>query len=281
MGAEWWIADIEKDKTGIFVTYLSCRIAELRVDLNNALSTFPRTPEYFQEVTNIMRRGQALEHECAEWEAMLPDEWRPRTVSWVDQVPGGDITKAEVFPGKVDMYSDISIANLWNQMRVARLFISGAIVRCAAWICSPVDYRTTPEYAQAVRLCVDLVTDVIAATPYHLGWRVSQGGILKSGDFSSPLSGEGMGVTSAKAIGGVFMMWPLFSISNTDYMSDSQRIWAKGRLMYISESLGLNHAKVLSNVSASSSLPSPFVITALSPEYWRGVKRGKFRADIG
>ncbi|PVH87857.1 hypothetical protein DL98DRAFT_648778 [Cadophora sp. DSE1049] len=247
MGAEWWIADIEKDKTGIFITYLSCRVAELRSELNNALSTFPRTPEYFQEVTNIMRRGQALEHECVEWEAMLPDEWRPRTVSWVDQVPGGDITKAEVFPGKVDMYSDISIANLWNQMRVARLFISGAIVRCAAWICSPVDYRTTPEYAQAVRLCVDLVTDVIAATPYHLGWRVSQGGILKSGDFSSPLSGEGTGVTSAKAIGGFFMMWPLFSISNTDYISDSQRVWAKGRLMYISESLGLNHAKVLSN----------------------------------
>ncbi|KAH7382955.1 hypothetical protein BKA64DRAFT_582795 [Cadophora sp. MPI-SDFR-AT-0126] len=247
MGAEWWIADIEKDKIGIFITYLSCRVAELRVELNNALSTFPRTPEYFQEVTNIMRRGQALEHDCVEWEAMLPEEWRPRTVSWVDQVPGGDITKAEVFPGKVDMYHDVSIANLWNQMRVARLFISGAVVRCAAWICSPVDYRTTPEYAQAVRLCVDLVTDVIASAPYHLGWRVSQGGILKSGDFSSPLSGESAGVASAKAIGGVFMMWPLFSISNTDYISDSQRVWAKGRLMYISESLGLNHAKVLSN----------------------------------
>ncbi|KAH7369702.1 hypothetical protein BKA65DRAFT_3593 [Rhexocercosporidium sp. MPI-PUGE-AT-0058] len=246
MGAEWWIADAEKDKIGIFVTALSCRLAELRVDLNNALSTFPRTPEYLQEVSSIMRRGQALEAECVEWEAALPDEWRPRTVSWVDQVPGGDITKAEVFPGKVDMYTDISIANLWNQMRVARLFISGAVVRCAAWICSPVDYRTTPEYAQAVRLSVDLITDVIAATPYHLGWRVSQGGILKSGDFASPYSGDS-GVTSSKAIGGVFMMWPLFSISNMDYISDAQRVWVKGRLMYVSETLGLNHAKVLSN----------------------------------
>ncbi|KAH6721138.1 hypothetical protein BKA61DRAFT_467482 [Leptodontidium sp. MPI-SDFR-AT-0119] len=246
MGTEWWITDAEKDKVGIFVTGLSCRVAELRVELNNALSTFPRTPEYIQEVANIMRRGQALEAECVEWEATLPNEWRPRTVSWVDQVPGGDITKAEVFPGKVDMYCDVSTANIWNQMRVARLFISGAVVRCAAWICSPVDYRTTPEYAQAVRLCVDLITDVIAATPYHLGWRVSQGGILKSGDFASPFSSD-CGVTCSKAIGGVFMMWPLFSISNMDYISDAQRVWVKGRLMYVSETLGLNHAKVLSN----------------------------------
>ncbi|KAG4436391.1 hypothetical protein IFR05_008114 [Cadophora sp. M221] len=256
MGAEWWIVDAEKDKVGIFVIGLSCRVAELRVELNTALATFPRTPEYFQEVANIMRRGQALEAECVEWQAALPDEWRPRTVAWVDQVPGGDITNAEVFPGKVDMYSDITIASLWNQMRVARLFISGTIVRCAAWICSPVDYRTTPEYAQAVRLSVDLITDVIAATPYHLGWRVSQGGILKSGDFASPFSGDD-GFTSSKAIRGVFMMWPLFSISNMDYISDAQRVWVKGRLMYVSETLGLNHAKVLSNFSLR--LPSMII----------------------
>ncbi len=247
MGTDWWITDVGKDEVGIFVTKLSCQVTELRCELNNALSSFPRTPEYFQEVINIMKRGQALENECVEWEASLPEEWRPRTVSWVDQVPGGDIKKAEVFPGKVDMYTDISIANMWNQARVARLFISGAVVRCAAWVCAPVDYRTTPEYAQAVRLSVDLITDVIASTPYHLGWRVGQGGVLKSGSFSSFMSGDS-GATSAKAIGGFFMMWPLFCITNMDYISDSQRVWAKGRLMFVSEFLGLNHAKVLSNV---------------------------------
>ncbi|CZT08308.1 hypothetical protein WAI453_007314 [Rhynchosporium graminicola] len=248
MGTKWWIAETDTDKISSFVTDITCRAAELRMELNNAVSTFPRTHEYYQEVTKIMRKGQALENECLDWEASLPDEWRPRTVSWVDQVPGGDITKAEVFPGKVDMYTDITIANLWNILRVARLFISGAVVRCAAWICSPVDFRTTPEYAQAVRLCADLITDVIAGTPYHLGWRVNSSGILKSGDFASPLSSDsGNGGSGIKAIGGVFMMWPLFSISNMDYISDSQRIWAKSRLLFVSETLGLNHAKVLSN----------------------------------
>jgi hypothetical protein len=231
------------------VTKLNLRIAELRAEINTALSTFPRTPEYFAEVTKLIRRAQALEQEYLEWEAELPENWRPHSVAWVDQIPGGDITKAEVCPGKVDMYDDVWLANMWNSSRVARLFISGVIVRCAAWICSPVDYRTTPEYATNVRLCVDLVTDIIASIPFHLGWRVEDG-VLRSGDFTGFKSGSD-GSTSPKAIGGFFCMWALFSITNTDFISDSQRAWAKGRLMFISEVLGLNHAKVLANVSVS------------------------------
>lgn len=268
MGTAWWTTDTEKDEIGMFVVTINCRVAEMRFELNHVLSTSPRTPQYFEVVGDIMRRFQELERECQEWEARLPDEWRPRTVAWGDPIPGGDLTKAEVFPGRVDMYSDVTVANLWNQLRIARLFISGAIVRCAAWICAPVDYRTTPEYAQAVRLCGDLITDVITSTPYHLGWRVGQGGMIKSGEFSSFMAGD-HGITSAKAIGGFFMMWPLFSISNTDYISDSQRVWAKGRLVFISEMLGLNHAKVLSNVSTILSQTSESTCSQTTQFYLR------------
>jgi hypothetical protein len=251
LGVDWWIADAGKDdRMNTFLPSLSLRIAELRAEINTALTTYPRTPEYFQEVLAFMKTAQALENEYQEWEALLPDRLRPRTCAWVDHIPGGDISKAEVCPGKVDMFEDIWIANMWNAARVARLFISGVIVRCAAWICSPVDYRTTPEYATAVRLCADLVTDIIASIPYHLGWRVGEGGTLRGGnDFTA--FGEADNFTSPKAIGGFFCMWPLFSVTNTDYVTDSQRQWAKGRLLYISEILGMNQAKVLANVSVS------------------------------
>ncbi|CZR57607.1 related to negative acting factor [Phialocephala subalpina] len=244
LGVDWWLGDQKPDDAGSFVTRLNLRIAELRYEINAALSTFPRTPEYFQEVINLMKRAQAMEQEYLEWEVKVPQQWRSQTVAWVDQIPGGDITKAEVCPGKVDMFPDLWTAHLWNSARVARLFISGVIVRCAAWVCSPVDYRTTPEYAQAVRLCGDLVTDMIASVPFFLGWRVGQGGNLKNGEFSGFESWGESG--PPKAIGGFFVIWALFSISNTDFVSDSQRAWSKGRLMYISETLGLNHAKVLS-----------------------------------
>jgi len=94
------------------------------------------------------------------------------------------------------------------------------------------------------------VTDIIASIPYHLGWRVGEGGTLRGGnDFTA--FGEADNFTSPKAIGGFFCMWPLFSVTNTDYVTDSQRQWAKGRLLYISEILGMNQAKVLANVSVS------------------------------
>jgi hypothetical protein len=256
LGSEWWIAEAAKDEAGVFTTRLNLRVAELRAEINTALATFPRTPEYFQKILNFMRRAQAMEQEYLAWEDSLSDNWRPHTVAWVDQVPGGDISKAEVHPGKVDMFNSVWIANIWSQSRVSRLFISGAIVRCAAWICTPVDYRTTPEYAQAVRLCVDLTTDIIASIPYKLGWRVGEGGALKKADYSGFADGSADGINSPRAIGGFFCLWPLFSLCNTDFVSDSQRNWAKGRLIFIAETFGLNQAKILS----TASVPHPFLI---------------------
>lgn len=256
MGSEWWMADAQRDQAAAFTMNLNLRIAELRAEVNNALGVFTRTPEWVQNVLDLMKRAQALEHEFLTWEEQLPDELRPRAVAWVDSVPGGDMTKADVFPGRVDMYDDIWVSGLWNSSRIARLFISGTIVRCAAWVCSPVDYRTTPEYATAVRLCVDIITDVIASIPYNLGWRVGPTGELRP----TSANGESDAASCPKSIGGFFCIWPLFSISNTDYISDSQRTWAKGRLVYISEILGLNHAKVLSKVCCSHILPETNLI---------------------
>jgi hypothetical protein len=249
LGGDWWMSDLAKDDIGVFTIKLNLKVAELRHEINVALATYSRTPENFQKVLNLMKRAQVMEQEYQAWNDSLPSEWRPRTVAWVDQIPGGEIAKADVCPGKVDMYEDVWLANTWNHSRVARLFVSGSIVRCAAWICSPVDYRTTPEYAQSVRLCVDLVTDIIASIPYHLGWRVGSNGSLTTPNDSMSGSGSNETFSSPKALGGFFCLWPLFAVSNSDYSSDSQRNWAKGRLVWIAENLGIKHAKVLSSVS--------------------------------
>lgn len=258
LGVDWWIADAGKeDRLGTFLPRLSLRVAELRAQINIALATWPRTPERFQEIRNFIRRANDMENEYQQWEAVLPEGLRPRTCAWVDNIPGGNIMNSDVCPGKVDMFSDIWIANMWNGARVARLFISGIILRCTAWICSPVDYRTTPEYATSVRLCADLVTDIIASIPYQLGCRMGADGVLRGRNESGSLSPGENDLTSSKAIGGFFCMWPLFSVSNTDYVTDLQRQWAKGRLRYVSETLGMNQAKVLSNYALR--LPSMII----------------------
>jgi len=245
------MSDSSTDEVGLFFMKFSLRLAELRCEINEALETYPRTPDGFRNVLSLMRRLQAMEQEYLIWEAQVPDDMMPRTVAWVDNIPGGDISKAEVCPGKVDVYSDMWLANMWNYLRLTRLLISGAIVRCAAWMCSPVDYRTTPEYAQSARLSVDIVTDIIASVPYQLGWSLD--------GRTDPESKNSM------ALGGVFSMFHLFSAGNMDYISDAQRKWVKGRLIYIATTYGINQARSLSTVSSSLSPPLASLLTKPGP----------------
>jgi hypothetical protein len=191
-----------------------------------------------------------MEQEFQDWMHTIPEAWHVKTAAWVDNVPGGDITKAEVCPGKVDTYQDIFIAAMWNHSRISRLFLAGLIVRCAAWISSPMDYRTLPEYATAARVGVDMVADIIASVPFLLGWRADSDGEAKVGGLSGFTLGE-ENMTSSKALGGYFLMWPLFCAACSDYATDSQRQWIKGRMNRISDVMSLNQAKTISSVSYS------------------------------
>jgi hypothetical protein len=247
LGVEWWVIENQGDY-GVFIVRLLLRVAELRYEVNASLATYSRTPEYFPKVLDLMRRAQSMEEEFHDWESSIPDGWQIKTAAWVGNVTGGDIAKADVCPGRVDMYHDMPIAAMWNHLRVARLFLAGIVVRCAAWVCSPVDYRTTPEYATAVRIGVDMVTDIIASVPFFLGWRVNEKGELKAGDLSGLFS-EQADITSSKALGGFYLMWPLFCAICSDYTTDSQRQWIKGRMNLISDVMGMNQAKTIGSVS--------------------------------
>jgi hypothetical protein len=249
LGVDWWVIESPTDR-GVFIVRLLLRVAQLRAEINHCLGSYPHTPDYFQKVLDLMRRAQGMEQEFQEWMNSIPEAWQVKTAAWVDSVPGGDITKSDVCPGKVDTYRDIFIAAMWNHARVCRLFLAGQVVRCAAWVCSPIDYRTTPEYAASARIGVDMVTDIIASVPFLLGWRVDHDGQLEVGDLSGFTSGD-ENITSAKALGGFFLTWPLFCAACSDYATDSQRQWIKGRMNLISDVLGMNQAKTIGSVSSS------------------------------
>ena len=153
---------------------------------------------------------------------------------------------------------------MWNHSRMSRLLLAGMVVRCAAWVCSPVDYRTTPEYATSARIGVDMVTDIIASVPFLLGWRIDQDGQLKAGDLSGFTSGQD-DITSSKALGGFFLTWPLFCAVCSDYTTDSQRQWIKGRMNLISDVMGMNQAKTIGSVSHVSSPPFEAQLTNTVP----------------
>lgn len=207
--------------------------------------THPRSPEASELVSEVMHTALDLEQQYQRWEETQSKE----TVAWVDNIPGGDITKADVCPGRVDLYPDVFACSSWNFARVSRIFIASIVIRCAAWICYPVDYRTTPEYAQMSRMAQEMIGDIIASVPFMFGWHLDAEGRLKPGDV---MGGED--VMGVKALGGVYTIWPLLSASCSDFTTDSQRTWIKGRFKFIAEVMGLNQAKVVACVSFSSLL---------------------------
>ncbi|RYP02710.1 hypothetical protein DL765_010698 [Monosporascus sp. GIB2] len=243
MGVEWWLEDAVKNQMASECQRVCIKTAELRAKVTSLLPALQRTPENIEIMLDVIRRCQTVDQEAVSWINNLPEHWQYKTVAWENHVPNGDYSKAEVFPGRVDIYADIYIASVWNMTRVARIILHSMIVRCAAWVCAPVDYRTTPEYATAARVCVEINTDIIACVPYYLGWHLKRGDVVQRAQLGDFACGEGGGV---KALAGYFLAWPLLSVSALDYTTDAQRAWISGRLRYIGDELGVKYAHVLS-----------------------------------
>lgn len=247
MGAEWWLNDAVKDESAAACQRINLKTSELRAEVNRVMMTVSRSPENVEMMRGLMRRAQHLDQEATAWTKSVPDYWRYRTLCWEDTVPpGGDYSRAEVFPGRVDAYTDFWIASVWNMMRTARLILASIAVRCAAWACAPVDYRTTPEYATAAATCAEVITDIVASVPYHLGWHAKRRHLFADESLSGFACGEEDGI---KGLAGYFLTWPLACIMSQDYVSDAQRQWTIGRLRYIGDELGIQYAHILAQVS--------------------------------
>jgi hypothetical protein len=251
MGTDWWITDAPKDEIAQNVTRLNLRTAELRAEVNNVMTTTPHNAENLEKVLAVMRKVQAIDKEHEDWAKYLPEEWKPKTVGWLDSIGNTDLTDAPIYPGKIDVYTDVWQACVWNLWRVSRLLVAGLIIRCVAWISAPVDYRTTPEYAKAARVGFEMISDIIAAIPFHLGWTYNEDmGQVVPGDLSGFACGENL--SNGRALGGFFTIWPLFSANCSDFATDAQRKWITGRMRFIADSMGINQSAVLSSVCSTA-----------------------------
>ncbi|KAJ4421511.1 hypothetical protein N0V85_000161 [Neurospora sp. IMI 360204] len=308
MGVDWWLDNAANDSYAAHCCRLNLQTSELRAEVTHIMThgtagtspsspSYPRSPSaqpspstYEQRTARIlsfMRRSQELDRAIADWMASLPPHWRYRTLYWQNYVANTDYAHAEVFPGRVDVYNDVWIASVWNMARVSRLILASITVRCAAWACSPVDYRTTPEYAHSARVCAEIISDVLASVPYNLGWhyrtkrrrRQGQGRGNRNRNRNwdnydddeeeedgeddeqeeEQLSGFGCGEDDQgmKGLAGYFLTWPLACVMAQDYLTEDQRTWVRGRLRYIGEELGIRYANILAQLQVR--VPSMFI----------------------
>ncbi|KAK3689984.1 hypothetical protein B0T22DRAFT_375485 [Podospora appendiculata] len=259
MGSNWWLSDAVFDPAASACQGLSLKTSELRSEITNRmLTSIARTPGNISTMLALMRRAQSLDMDVSRWMLSVPASYRyttyyhpfppsPRSDSGSGAI---DYASLEIFPGNggaVHMYPDLMIATVWNLARTTRLILASLTVRCAAWICSPVDYRTTPEYAACARASAETIDDILAGVPCHLGWRppADAGGGDRGMDMSLGSFACGGRAAEAKGLAGYLLTWPLAIVIAMDFMTAEQRAWCKGRLGVIADQVGIRYARIL------------------------------------
>jgi hypothetical protein len=118
----------------------------------------------------LIRRAKDIDSELEHWAVTLPDFWEPVT-KMVFQDTAQDPSTAQFWPGPVHTYGDLSIANVWNDYRVSRIFCQAVILGCVAAL--PAHARTDNIERiseQAVHVTQQMVDDFCSAIPYLLGF---------------------------------------------------------------------------------------------------------------
>lgn len=248
MGVNWWTRDTDlHDPTGARFQRFCLEISEIRAEVTKMMAALPRHGHGMDLMLEMLRKTQDLDRNIDNWLAKLPEEYQYKTLYFEDNVQGA-LEDAPVFPGRVDVYHDLVTAALRNGMRSSRIILASLIIRIAAWICSPADYRLTPEYKTAVGTIRANIEDVVSSVPfilstYNKGHRSRLG--PNAGSF---LCGADQ---QSKMVGGMTVSWSLSTIRTCDFTTDEQRAWAIGRLNYIAFGLGIRYAATLADVSIS------------------------------
>jgi len=246
----YWVDDADSSVISACHRFV-LKTGQLRVEASGLLAGGRRGDEH-EQVIEMSKRVQALDHEIATWLITMPPEHRFRTVCWIDDdytesITGATHDKTEVFPGRIDVYPDYVTASMWNIARVTRMILASIGIRIIAWLSSPVDYRSTAEYSTLKAICEGTIAEIIASVPYHLGWHIKQKHLLENNpQLSGFVCGEEVPL---KALPAFLLIWSLVCLKTHDATSDEQRAWAEGRLKFIAESVGIKYSRVLNEVS--------------------------------
>ncbi|GAB1313646.1 White-opaque regulator 1 [Madurella fahalii] len=252
LGADWWMSAGDTDSLFATCQRFALKYTELRDGMTIIMVTAPRSPQTIARMHELAKRVQQTDRDLANWLMCVPDELRPRTLCWLWEddlglTRGERYRDVEVFPGPVDVYPDFMTASAWNLGRISRLLLASLSIRITAYICGTVDYRTAAEYETLNRICESVISEIIASVPYHLGWHLSRKDLLGN---EPGRSGFACGQEGPyKALPSLFLIWSLTCIKNHDVSSEDQREWAKGRLKFIADHVGLKYAHIVREVN--------------------------------
>lgn len=213
----------------------------------------------------IIRRALELDCELVQVFASVDPEWLYETV-YTDTNP------EIIYNRRYDIYYDYWIAQIWNGMRLSRIMLNEAVrVHLLKGFTSTPPRFTTQEYTAQFQVSIDVITrmrdEILYSVPQSLGYvrgkpfqnpdfehdvTASMTSNMSFTDFLSP--GDHTGLTpparprinepltrstTFPAIGGYYLLWPLFIAASTPLTPPPLRSFITSILRFIGSDMGL------------------------------------------
>ena len=174
----------------------------------------------------------AMLHHFAKWDNSQAPEARPITVATLSPLRENTNISVGCWPGRVDTYSDIYIASVWNIARVAQLLLIVLIERISADLN---DTYTSPDHMRVAKTTIEAI---IASVPYHL-----------TDSLYSFLDGPRNGITEpGRTLGGLLLMYPLYIVSRVRLIPEPVADYFQKCLFWIASNMGIGQAELLAKV---------------------------------
>jgi hypothetical protein len=175
------------------------------------------TPDKLQ---SFISRAILLDQQFDLWLTTLPETWNYAVYT----APPGHGHDA-AYDSRYHIYYDLWTGSMWNTYRSARIMLNLVLV---GWLKasseSTADLATYPsECAHAIQIMYQLSRDICESVSFHLK------------------SYPGC-VDTPRAIGGYFVLWPLFAASNPPGVDSALRVWVIERLDFIAHCMGIQQA---------------------------------------
>ncbi|KAI9697513.1 MAG: hypothetical protein M1820_007779 [Bogoriella megaspora] len=231
-----WLSDYaDETSTAHRLMAITLRLPNIRYRAKRVFSDrnlMAQSESLFQ----LMTAAVGLDAEYAFWFDDLPKVWQPKAVATLEGMPD-DIESSEIWPGSINVFENLIVSNLTNNGRMGRIFCQTVIIGCLARQAErKSELEKDVRYQKATKMARELVDAICASVPFHLGY-----------DIRDRTQRVGQHEAAAEAIGGYFLIWPLFVCGRLECVPKEQKRWIRGRLKYIARMYGVDGTEFLDN----------------------------------
>ena len=154
----------------IRLTTLTAKLAYLRSKSGMILGPIASP----QDILTLLDDATELDRQLIAWMESTPEDWQFAAARHFE-LPANVPKQNFVYNDRMDVYADLSVADVWNSYRVTRLKVLSIILDCIAALPEPLGQSLRKQNHFVLATLQKLADDICASVPLHLGTKTRPG----------------------------------------------------------------------------------------------------------